>query len=89
MGFSPWLGEKKSSTAINMIIKSELFIKKEDINKKYYIRFFYNNDITETCSINYLLNKASSSKNFKEKLYWVSKNHPELFIWNIIIEYIV
>lgn len=63
-----------------MIIKSELFLKNRDFNKNYYVRFFYDNDIIENYSVNYLLNKASSSKNFKEKIDWISKNHPELFI---------
>ena len=66
-----------------MIISSELILKEKDNQKKYYIKFTYDNNIVETYLASSILNTIPNKKNHKqiqEKQNWIEKNHPELFI---------
>lgn len=66
-----------------MIINSELILKEKGNQKKYYIKFTYDNNIVETYLASSILDNKTDKKNYKqikEKQDWISKNHPELFI---------
>ena len=67
-----------------MIISSELILKEKDNQKKYYIKFTYDNNIVETYLASSILDNIKiNKKNYKqieEKHSWIKRNHPELFI---------
>lgn len=66
-----------------MIISSELILKEKGNQKKYYIKFTYDNNIVETYLASSILDSIPNKKNYKqiqEKQNWIKKNHPELFI---------
>ena len=66
-----------------MIISSDLIIKEKNNEKKYYIKFTYDNNIVETYLASSILDSITSKKNYKqieEKQNWIKRNHPELFI---------
>jgi hypothetical protein len=68
---------------VNMIISSDLIIKEKNNEKKYYIKFTYDNNIVETYLASSILDSITSKKNYKqieEKQNWIKRNHPELFI---------